>query len=86
MRSKLVRCLHSVLAATFVVSLIPALTSARDQIRIVGSSTVYPFATVVAEEFGRRGDFKTPIIESTGTGTGAALSSSVLASTSATRT
>ena len=42
--------------------------SARDQIRIVGSSTVYPFATVVAEEFGR-GRFRTPIIESTGTGT-----------------
>ena len=43
---------------------------ARDQIRIVGSSTVYPFATVVAEEFGRSTDFKTPIIESTGTGGG----------------
>ena len=44
--------------------------SARDQIRIVGSSTVYPFATVVAEEFGRTTEFKTPIIESTGTGGG----------------
>jgi phosphate transport system substrate-binding protein len=44
--------------------------AARDQIRIVGSSTVYPFATVVAEEFGRSSDFKTPIIESTGTGGG----------------
>jgi len=43
---------------------------ARDQIRIVGSSTVYPFATVVAEEFGRSTSFKTPIIESTGTGGG----------------
>jgi phosphate transport system substrate-binding protein len=38
--------------------------------RIVGSSTVYPFATVVAEEFGRTTSFKTPIIESTGTGGG----------------
>jgi len=44
--------------------------SARDQIRIVGSSTVYPFSTVVAEEFGRSTAFKTPIIESTGTGGG----------------
>ncbi|MBW1686346.1 MAG: PstS family phosphate ABC transporter substrate-binding protein [Deltaproteobacteria bacterium] len=44
--------------------------SARDQIRVVGSSTVYPFATVVAEEFGRTTEFKTPIIESTGTGGG----------------
>ncbi len=42
---------------------------ARDQIRVVGSSTVYPFATVVAEEMGNRG-FKPPIIESTGTGGG----------------
>jgi phosphate transport system substrate-binding protein len=44
--------------------------SARDQIRIVGSSTVYPFSTVVAEEFGRATEFKTPIVESTGTGGG----------------
>ena len=43
---------------------------ARDQIRIVGSSTVYPFATLVAERFGRRGKFKTPVIESTGSGGG----------------
>ena len=42
----------------------------RDQIRIVGSSTVYPYATVVAEKFGKAGKFKTPIIESTGTGGG----------------
>ena len=42
---------------------------ARDQIRIVGSSTVYPFSTVVGEEFGT-GNFKTPIIESNGTGGG----------------
>lgn len=46
------------------------LAHARDQIRIVGSSTVYPFATVVAEEFGRSTNFKTPIIESTGSGGG----------------
>ena len=44
--------------------------AARDQINIVGSSTVYPFATVVAERFGRASGFKTPIIESTGTGGG----------------
>ena len=43
---------------------------ARDQIRAVGSSTVYPFATVVAEEFGTKTDFRTPIVESTGTGGG----------------
>ena len=42
----------------------------RDQIRIVGSSTVYPFATKVAEQFGRKTSFKTPVIESTGSGGG----------------
>ena len=40
----------------------------RDYISIVGSSTVYPFATVVAEQFGRNTKFKTPKVESTGTG------------------
>ncbi|MCC7253605.1 PstS family phosphate ABC transporter substrate-binding protein [Hyphomicrobium sp.] len=43
--------------------------SARDQIRIVGSSTVYPFTTAVAEQFGKAGG-KTPVVESTGTGGG----------------
>ncbi len=43
---------------------------AREQISIVGSSTVYPFTTVAAERFGRSSDFKTPKIESTGTGGG----------------
>lgn len=43
---------------------------ARDQIRIVGSSTVYPFTTTVAERFGKTTNFKTPVIESTGTGGG----------------
>ncbi|HEY7458193.1 MAG TPA: substrate-binding domain-containing protein, partial [Xanthobacteraceae bacterium] len=42
---------------------------ARDQIRIVGSSTVYPFTTAVAEQFGKTG-VKTPVVESTGTGGG----------------
>jgi phosphate transport system substrate-binding protein len=43
---------------------------ARDQIRIVGSSTVYPFTTAVAEQFGKAGGGKTPVVESTGTGGG----------------
>ncbi len=42
----------------------------RDSISVVGSSTVYPFATVVAEKFGKTGSFKAPKIESTGTGGG----------------
>lgn len=45
--------------------------AARTQIRAVGSSTVYPFTTAVAEQFGRKNpQFKPPIIESTGTGAG----------------
>jgi len=44
--------------------------SGRDYISIVGSSTVYPFATVVAEQFGKTTSFKTPKIESTGSGGG----------------
>ena len=44
--------------------------AARDHIMIVGSSTVYPFATVVAEHFGKSTQFKTPKIESTGSGGG----------------
>lgn len=44
--------------------------SARDHIYVVGSSTVYPFSTVAAERFGRGSEFKTPKVESTGTGGG----------------
>ncbi len=47
--------------------------SNRDYIYIVGSSTVYPFSTVVAERFGRSTDFPTPKVESTGSGGGLAL-------------
>ena len=43
---------------------------AAEQIRIVGSSTVYPFSTTVAEQFGKTTKFKTPIVESTGSGGG----------------
>ena len=44
--------------------------SSRDYIAVVGSSTVYPFTTTVAEQFGKGGKFKTPKVESTGTGGG----------------
>lgn len=44
--------------------------AARDYISVVGSSTVYPFSTVVAEKFGKTTEFKTPKIESTGSGGG----------------
>ncbi len=47
-----------------------AAAAGRDYISIVGSSTVYPFATVVAERFGKTTHFKTPKVESTGSGGG----------------
>ena len=64
--------LISSLAAGIVCTLsaIVQAQSARDSINIVGSSTVYPFTTTVAEQFGRAGKFKTPKVESTGTGGG----------------
>jgi phosphate transport system substrate-binding protein len=43
---------------------------ARDQIKIVGSSTVYPFSSAVAEELGATTKFPTPVVESTGSGGG----------------
>lgn len=47
-----------------------AFAQARAQIRVVGSSTIFPFAKAVAEELGRSSNFRTPIIESTGSGGG----------------
>lgn len=44
--------------------------AARDTIRVVGSSTVYPFTTTVAEQFGKKTGAQTPIVEATGTGGG----------------
>ncbi len=60
-----------VLAVAAVASLAMAASAqARDQIRIVGSSTVFPFSTAVAEQFGKTTKFKTPVVESTGSGGG----------------
>lgn len=56
--------------AVVLLALAASTAQARDQINIVGSSTVYPFATVVAEKFGKSTAFKTPKIESTGSGGG----------------
>jgi phosphate transport system substrate-binding protein len=62
--------------STFAAGILLAATTlstgafARDQIRIVGSSTVYPFTTAVAEQFAKAGGGKAPVVESTGTGGG----------------
>lgn len=59
-----------IMGAALLSASISSQAVARDYISIVGSSTVYPFATVVAERFGKITDFKTPKIESTGSGGG----------------
>jgi phosphate transport system substrate-binding protein len=56
--------------AVAALTQVPTALAQRDNISIVGSSTVYPFSTVVAERFGRTGKFKTPKVEATGTGGG----------------
>ena len=61
------RSLVLALAAGIVVG---GVAEARDQIRIVGSSTVFPFSAAVAEQFGKTTTFKTPVVESTGSGGG----------------
>ena len=58
------------LAAFAGLAITAGAAEARDQIHIVGSSTVFPFTTAVAESFGKAGKFKTPVVESTGTGGG----------------
>src|SRR5690606_2540752 len=58
------------LATALAIASTPATAASRDYVSIVGSSTVYPFATVVAERFGRSSGQTTPKIESTGSGGG----------------
>ena len=57
-------------AASVTVPGFAGAQSTRDYISIVGSSTVYPFAAVVAEHFGKATDYETPTLESTGSGGG----------------
>ena len=58
------------LSAVALATAIAAPAVARDQIKIVGSSTVFPFSTAVAEEFGKTSGMATPVVESTGSGGG----------------
>ena len=62
--------MKKILLAVSALALFAGPALARDQIRIVGSSTVYPFTTTVAENFGKTSGMKTPVVESTGTGGG----------------
>lgn len=58
------------LALTGIVAASGAQAQTRDQIRVVGSSTVFPYSQAVAEEFARKTRRKSPVVESTGTGGG----------------
>lgn len=62
--TKLIPTTLAILAASTVVA------SARDQLQISGSSTVLPYATIVAEAFGENTDFNTPVVEGGGSGAG----------------
>jgi phosphate transport system substrate-binding protein len=63
------RTLNIAAATLFAATAFTTIAQARDQIRIVGSSTVYPFTAAAAEAFGKTSG-KTPVVESTGTGGG----------------
>ncbi len=58
------------LTAIAVLALTTGAAAAQERIVIVGSSTVFPFSTTVAEHFGKATDFQTPVVESTGSGGG----------------
>ena len=62
--------IRKILGIALILTVLPQTAIARDQINIVGSSTVYPFAIVVSEKFGKTTDHKTPKIETTGSGGG----------------
>ena len=57
-------------AATVALLAAPAFAQSRDQIRIVGSSTVFPYTQAVAEQFAGLTGSAAPVVESTGTGGG----------------
>ncbi len=57
-------------AAIAVITMAGPAFAGRDQVKVAGSSTVLPYANIVAENFGKQGKFKTPIVESGGTGAG----------------
>ncbi|MES0869122.1 PstS family phosphate ABC transporter substrate-binding protein [Pseudovibrio sp. SCP19] len=65
-----IKAFASVAALALAGTIAAGSAQARDQIQIVGSSTVFPFATAVAEQFGQKTNFKTPVVESTGSGGG----------------
>jgi phosphate transport system substrate-binding protein len=70
MARRLTAMVRFIAPSALVLAAMVGSADARDQIRIVGSSTVYPFTTAVAEQLGKSAGIKTPVVESTGTGGG----------------
>lgn len=62
--------MKKIILATAALLIAANAAQARDQISIVGSSTIYPFSSYVAEELGATSNNKTPVVESTGSGGG----------------
>ncbi|MEP3524084.1 MAG: substrate-binding domain-containing protein [Hyphomicrobiales bacterium] len=60
----------AILSVALGALLVSGAAQARDKISIVGSSTVFPFSTAVAEQFGKKTSFTTPVVEATGSGGG----------------
>jgi phosphate transport system substrate-binding protein len=70
MKPHTLRVLSTIVVALGSLVSVAAHAQARDHISIAGSSTVFPFSSIVAEAFGKKGLYKTPVVESTGTGGG----------------
>ena len=57
-------------SAIAVIAASATVAMARDNVQVAGSSTVLPYATIVAEAFGENFDFPTPVVEGGGSGAG----------------
>lgn len=62
--------LKLIAASTIAIASVATAASARDQVQVAGSSTVLPYAVIVAEAFGENFDFPTPVVESGGSSAG----------------
>jgi phosphate transport system substrate-binding protein len=61
---------RSTASALAIVAVSATAAAARDQVQVAGSSTVLPYASIVAEAFGENFDFPTPVVESGGSSAG----------------
>lgn len=62
--------MRKLMLVAVLAAMITTGAQARDQVSMAGSSTVLPFATIIAEEMGKNPNFKTPVVESGGSSVG----------------